>query len=33
VYTIAVTERGLLSQEKWDEIFTFENLIRPVFIQ
>ncbi|GAB3842567.1 aspartate ammonia-lyase [Hymenobacter jeollabukensis] len=33
VYQIAVTERQLLSQEKWDEIFTFENLIRPHFIQ
>ncbi|UOQ54002.1 aspartate ammonia-lyase [Hymenobacter cellulosivorans] len=33
VYDVAVTERGLLSQAKWDEIFTFENLIRPHFIQ
>ncbi|WP_375437679.1 aspartate ammonia-lyase [uncultured Hymenobacter sp.] len=33
VYDIAVTERQLLSQAKWDEIFTFENLIRPQFIQ
>ncbi|HEX8425792.1 aspartate ammonia-lyase [Hymenobacter sp.] len=33
VYDIAVTERQLLSQAKWDEIFTFENLIRPHFIQ
>jgi len=33
VHDIAVTERGLLTQEKWDEIFTFENLIRPGFIQ
>ncbi|SHM16328.1 aspartate ammonia-lyase [Hymenobacter psychrotolerans] len=33
VYDIAVTERKLLSQAKWDEIFTFENLIRPGFIQ
>jgi aspartate ammonia-lyase len=33
VHDIAVVERGLLTQEKWDEIFTFENLIRPVFIQ
>ena len=33
VHVIAVTERGLLTQEKWDEIFTFENLIRPVFIR
>ena len=33
VYDIAVTERQLLTQAKWDEIFTFENLIRPGFIQ
>jgi aspartate ammonia-lyase len=33
VHAIAVTERQLLTQEKWDEIFTFENLIRPGFIR
>jgi aspartate ammonia-lyase len=33
VHDIAVTERQLLTQAKWEEIFTFENLIRPVFIQ
>ncbi|MDJ0365980.1 aspartate ammonia-lyase [Hymenobacter sp. H14-R3] len=33
VHDIAVIERALLTQEKWDEIFTFENLIRPVFIK
>ncbi|SNC66751.1 aspartate ammonia-lyase [Hymenobacter gelipurpurascens] len=33
VHDVAVTERQLLTQEKWDEIFTFENLIRPHFIQ
>ncbi|UYZ62321.1 aspartate ammonia-lyase [Hymenobacter weizhouensis] len=33
VYDVAVVERQLLSQEKWDEIFTFENLIRPHFIK
>ena len=33
VHDIAVTERALLTQEKWDEIFTFENLIRPVFMK
>ncbi len=33
VHDIAVTERGLLTQAKWDEIFTFENLIRPVFMK
>ena len=31
VHDIAVSERNLLTQSKWDEIFTFENLIRPVF--
>ena len=33
LHDIVVTERGLLTQEKWDEIFTFENLIRPAFIK
>jgi aspartate ammonia-lyase len=33
VHDIAVTERHLLTQDKWEEIFTFENLIRPVFMQ
>ncbi|GGG35854.1 aspartate ammonia-lyase [Hymenobacter glacieicola] len=33
VHDIAVTDRQLLTQAKWDEIFTFENLIRPGFIQ
>ena len=33
VHDIAVTERQLLTQAKWDEIFTFENLIRPVFMK
>ena len=33
VHDIAVTERNLLTQAKWDEIFTFENLIRPVFMK
>jgi aspartate ammonia-lyase len=32
VHDIAVLERGLLTEAKWAEIFTFENLIRPVFI-
>ncbi len=32
VHTIAVVERKLISQEKWDEIYTFENMVRPVFI-
>ena len=33
VHDIAVTEKQLITQEKWDEIFTFENLIRPEFIR
>lgn len=33
IHDIAVLERKVVSQQKWDEIFTFENLIRPVFIQ
>lgn len=31
VHTIAVVERQCISQEKWDEIYTFENMVRPVF--
>jgi len=32
IYDIAVKERKLISQEKWDELFKFENLINPKFI-
>lgn len=32
VHDIAVKEKKLVTQEKWDEIFTFENMIRPRFI-
>lgn len=32
VHDIAVLERKLISQEKWDEIFNLENLIHPKFI-
>jgi aspartate ammonia-lyase len=32
VHQIAVTERSLVTQEKWDEIFSLENLIDPKFI-
>jgi aspartate ammonia-lyase len=28
-----VTERKLLTQGKWDEVFSFENLINPKFEQ
>lgn len=33
IHQIAVEERKLVTQAKWDEIYTFENLIRPAFIQ
>lgn len=32
VYQIVVTERQLITQDKWDEIFSIENLINPKFI-
>lgn len=32
VHDIAVTEKQLITQEKWDEIFNLENLINPKFI-
>jgi aspartate ammonia-lyase len=31
LHHIVVTERKLLTQQKWDEIFSFENLINPKF--
>lgn len=31
LYDIVVKERKLLTQEKWDEVFSFENLISPKF--
>jgi len=33
IYHIAVEDRKLISQEKWDKLFKFENLINPQFIQ
>jgi aspartate ammonia-lyase len=33
LHTIVVKERKLLTQEKWDEVFSFENLISPKFEQ
>ena len=33
LHDIVVVERGLMSQEKWDEVFSFENLITPKFEQ
>jgi len=33
IYHIAVKERKVISQEKWDQLFKFENLINPEFIR
>lgn len=33
VYQIAVLEKQLITQEKWDEIYSFDNLINPKFIK
>ncbi len=33
LHEIVVTERRLMTQEKWDETFSFENLINPKFEQ
>jgi aspartate ammonia-lyase len=33
LHDIVVKERNLLSEERWDEIFSFENLINPKFEQ
>jgi len=32
IHDIVVTERQLINQEKWDEIYSFENMVNPVFI-
>lgn len=32
IYQIAVEERKLISQEKWDRLFKFDNLITPKFM-
>lgn len=32
VHTIVVKERQLISQEKWDEIYSFDNMIHPTLI-
>ena len=29
LHAIVVTERTLLTQEKWDEVFSLENLLSP----
>ena len=33
LHDIVVNEKKLFSQQKWDEIFSFENLIKPKFEQ
>lgn len=33
LHDIVVTERKLISEEKWEEIFCFENLINPKFVK
>lgn len=33
VYDIVVQERRLITPEKWDEIYSFENMIRPKFVK
>jgi aspartate ammonia-lyase len=33
LHQIVVKERKLLTQQKWDEVFSFENLINPKFEQ
>ncbi|MBS1561549.1 MAG: aspartate ammonia-lyase [Bacteroidetes bacterium] len=32
VHSIAVLERKVITQEKWDELYSFENLVHPKFI-
>lgn len=32
VHNIVVLERKLITQEKWDEVYSFENMINPKFI-
>lgn len=32
IHEITVIDRKLINQEKWDEIFSFENLVHPKFI-
>ena len=33
LHQLVVQEKKLISQEKWDEIFSFENLIHPTFFK
>jgi len=32
IHELAVLEKKVITQEKWDEIFSLENLINPKFI-
>jgi len=32
IHDIVVTERQLITQEKWNEIYSFENMVHPVFM-
>jgi aspartate ammonia-lyase len=33
LHDIVVKDRKLLTRQKWDEVFSFENLISPRFVQ
>jgi aspartate ammonia-lyase len=33
IHDIVVKERKLLTQQKWDEVFSFDNMINPQFIK
>jgi aspartate ammonia-lyase len=33
IYRIVVEERKLIDRRRWDEIFSFRNLIRPEFVR
>jgi aspartate ammonia-lyase len=33
IHDIVIKEKKLITQEKWDEVFSFENLINPHFIK
>jgi len=32
IHTIVVTEKALITQKKWDELYSFENMVHPAFI-
>lgn len=33
IYTIVVTERKLITQEKWNEVYSFENMVNPKLVK